>query len=206
MGEHKYFHRGDFWSFEKWYSPMVSVTTPNERIVSLVLAVRGCYNFWSLRTTNYGFVCTNLFSLFSSLFSHLGWHSTGEKVILVRTGDHRDDTEFEASSARFSHVCKILHNLEGFYLADSCFFPRSPSLWQLSHLTSLYLNNNNLMRIPPDISRLENLSFLDLSYNKLRSLPAELGDLANLRELFLSHNYLRVLPYELGKLFQLQVS
>jgi len=80
----------------------------------------------------------------------------------------------------------------------------SPSLWQLSHLTSLYLNNNNLMRIPPDISRLENLSFLDLSYNKLRSLPAELGDLANLRELFLSHNYLRVLPYELGKLFQLQ--
>ena len=81
----------------------------------------------------------------------------------------------------------------------------SPSLWQLSHLTSLYLNNNNLMRIPPDISRLENLTFLDLSYNKLRSLPAELGDLANLRELLLSHNYLRVLPYELGKLFQLQV-
>jgi len=80
----------------------------------------------------------------------------------------------------------------------------SPSLWQLSHLTSLYLNNNNLMRIPPDISRLEHLTFLDLSYNKLRSLPAELGDLANLRELLLSHNYLRVLPYELGKLFQLQ--
>ena len=102
---------------------MVSATTLIERIVSLVLAVWGCYYFWSLRTTNYGFVCTNLFSsLFSSLFSHLGWHSTGEKVILVRTGDHRDDTEFEASSARFSHVCKILHNLEGFYLADSCFF------------------------------------------------------------------------------------
>lgn len=80
----------------------------------------------------------------------------------------------------------------------------SPQLWRLSHLTSLYLNDNNLTRIPADISRLTSLLLLDLSANKLRSLPSELGDLVMLRELLLNNNYLRVLPFELGKLFQLQ--
>lgn len=79
----------------------------------------------------------------------------------------------------------------------------SPAIWKLSHLTSLFLNDNQLQRIPPDISRLRNLFLLDLSSNKLRSLPAELGDLYNLRELLLNNNCLRSLPYELGKLFQL---
>uniref|UniRef100_UPI00358E9A2B CCR4-NOT transcription complex subunit 6-like-B isoform X2 n=1 Tax=Myxine glutinosa TaxID=7769 RepID=UPI00358E9A2B len=79
----------------------------------------------------------------------------------------------------------------------------SMSLWSLTHLTTLHLNDNNLSRIPPDISRLQNLSFLDLSSNKLRSLPAEIGTIVTLRELLLNHNLLRVLPFELGKLFQL---
>jgi CCR4-NOT transcription complex subunit 6 len=57
----------------------------------------------------------------------------------------------------------------------------SPNLWHLTHLTSLYLNDNCLSRIPPDISRLVNLRTLDLSSNKLRSLPAELGELIYLR-------------------------
>ncbi|PSN30698.1 CCR4-NOT transcription complex subunit 6 [Blattella germanica] len=81
----------------------------------------------------------------------------------------------------------------------------SPNMWQLTHLTSLYLNDNCLSRIPPDISRLVNLRTLDLSSNKLRSLPAELGELIYLRELHLNNNHLRVLPYELGKLFQLHI-
>ncbi|RWS24178.1 CCR4-NOT transcription complex subunit 6-like protein [Leptotrombidium deliense] len=80
----------------------------------------------------------------------------------------------------------------------------SPALWQMCHLTSLYLNDNNLSRIPPDIAKLTSLTHLDLSSNKLRSLPAELGDLVMLRELLLNNNYLRVLPYELGKLFRIQ--
>ena len=81
----------------------------------------------------------------------------------------------------------------------------SSKLWQLSHLTALYLSKNNLTRVPPDIAKLKNLIHLDLSYNKLRSLPTELGDMIQLRELLLNHNHLRVLPYELGRLFQLQV-
>ncbi|CAH2040731.1 unnamed protein product, partial [Iphiclides podalirius] len=81
----------------------------------------------------------------------------------------------------------------------------APQLFQLAHLTELYLNDNSLQRIPPDISQLSNLHTLDVSNNKLRSLPAELGDLIQLRELHLNNNYLRVLPYELGKLFHLQL-
>ncbi|XP_057688577.1 CCR4-NOT transcription complex subunit 6-like isoform X1 [Corythoichthys intestinalis] len=80
----------------------------------------------------------------------------------------------------------------------------SSSLWTLTHLTALHINDNNLTRIPPDIAKLPRLVYLNLSSNKLRSLPAELGNMVSLRELLLNNNLLRVLPYELGKLFQLQ--
>ncbi|KAA0717286.1 CCR4-NOT transcription complex subunit 6-like [Triplophysa tibetana] len=80
----------------------------------------------------------------------------------------------------------------------------SSSLWTLTHLTALHINNNNLSRIPPEIAKLPHLVFLNLSSNKLRSLPAELGNMVTLRELLLNNNCLRVLPYELGRLFQLQ--
>lgn len=80
----------------------------------------------------------------------------------------------------------------------------SPMLWRMKHLTSLYLNDNQLSRLPSDINKLESLVHLDLSSNKLRSVPPELGDLIMLRELLLNNNYLRMLPYELGKLFKLQ--
>lgn len=81
----------------------------------------------------------------------------------------------------------------------------SPSLWKMTHLTCLYLNDNNLSKLPADINRLSCLKHLDVSSNKLRSLPSEIGDLILLRELLLNNNLLRVLPYEVGKLFKLQV-
>ncbi|KAG8515190.1 unnamed protein product, partial [Gulo gulo] len=56
----------------------------------------------------------------------------------------------------------------------------STSLWSLTHLTALHLNDNYLSRIPPDIAKLHNLVYLDLSSNKLRSLPAELGNMVSL--------------------------
>ncbi|KAG5884477.1 hypothetical protein JTB14_001272 [Gonioctena quinquepunctata] len=81
----------------------------------------------------------------------------------------------------------------------------SPNLFQLTHLTALYIKNNQLSRLPVDICNLVNLRHLDLSNNKLRSLPAELGELIHLRELNLANNCLRILPYELGKLFNLMI-
>ncbi|CAD6197925.1 unnamed protein product [Caenorhabditis auriculariae] len=80
----------------------------------------------------------------------------------------------------------------------------APALWQVTHLSALFLNGNQLTRVPPEISQLSNLTMLDLSHNKLRSLPAELGDMISLCHLYLNHNLLRVLPYELGKLFRIQ--
>ncbi|XP_068909692.1 CCR4-NOT transcription complex subunit 6-like isoform X5 [Tenebrio molitor] len=56
----------------------------------------------------------------------------------------------------------------------------SSNLFQMTHLTALYLKNNSLQRLPPDICQLVNLRNLDLSSNKLRSLPAELGELIQL--------------------------
>lgn len=57
----------------------------------------------------------------------------------------------------------------------------APALWDMTHLTALYLNDNSLQRLPPDISRLTSLRILDVSTNKLRSLPSEIGDLVQLR-------------------------
>ncbi|XP_067124854.1 CCR4-NOT transcription complex subunit 6-like-B isoform X1 [Centruroides vittatus] len=79
----------------------------------------------------------------------------------------------------------------------------SPALWKMNHLTSLYLNDNNLSHIPPEIARLSCLTHLDVSSNKLRHLPPELGDIVSLRELLLNNNFLRNLPFELGRLFRL---
>ncbi|KAG7252965.1 hypothetical protein CRUP_001563 [Coryphaenoides rupestris] len=49
------------------------------------------------------------------------------------------------------------------------------SLWRLSHLTGLYINNNLLTALPPDIGRLQRLEYLNLSRNQLRTLPSEIG-------------------------------
>lgn len=80
----------------------------------------------------------------------------------------------------------------------------SPSLWEMTHLTCLYLNDNCLSRLPPDIGKLAQLRHLDLSSNKLRAVPRELGELILLEELKLNDNQLRSLPLEMGKLFHLR--
>ena len=44
----------------------------------------------------------------------------------------------------------------------------SPSVWKMTHLTALYLNDNCLKSLPPAISLLIHLRRLDLANNKLR--------------------------------------
>ncbi|GFY72006.1 CCR4-NOT transcription complex subunit 6-like [Trichonephila inaurata madagascariensis] len=79
----------------------------------------------------------------------------------------------------------------------------SSSLWQMTSLTSLYLNNNALTSIPSEISLLVNLAHLNLSFNQLRNIPPEMGDMTSLRELLLNNNNISTLPTQLGKLFKL---
>ena len=57
----------------------------------------------------------------------------------------------------------------------------SRSLWRLSHLTALYINNNHLTALPPDIARLHRLEYLNLSCNQLCTLPSEIGTIVSLR-------------------------
>ncbi|KAA0190861.1 hypothetical protein HAZT_HAZT012076 [Hyalella azteca] len=50
----------------------------------------------------------------------------------------------------------------------------------MTFLTALLINENQLMRLPPAIGNLVNLKQLDASHNCLVVLPPQIGDLTNL--------------------------
>ena len=56
----------------------------------------------------------------------------------------------------------------------------SSAIFEMRHLTALFLGNNQLQLIPSGISQLCNLTLLDLSHNKLRNLPKEIGDMVRI--------------------------
>ncbi|KAF8332849.1 Endonuclease/exonuclease/phosphatase [Cantharellus anzutake] len=66
----------------------------------------------------------------------------------------------------------------------------APTLFHFLHLTTLYLNHNQLTHIPSAISHLRNLALLDLSANQLEALPQNLAC---------------TLPPEIGSLHQLRM-
>ena len=74
---------------------------------------------------------------------------------------------------------------------------------QLTQLTSLDLNSNNLESLPTGFGKLTQLTWLDLSSNNLESLPTGFGKLSQLTSLGLNSNTLESLPTEFGKLTQL---
>ena len=78
-----------------------------------------------------------------------------------------------------------------------------PELGQLSNLTALWLNGNELEgAIPPELGQLSSLTELWLNGNQLTgTIPAELGQLTNLTHLSLDRNRLTgELPRELQEL------
>lgn len=81
----------------------------------------------------------------------------------------------------------------------------APSLFKYNHLTTLYLNHNQLTHIPPAIASLNHLTVLDLSSNLLDTLSPEIGMCTSLEHLWLFDNNLETLPYELGHLHQLKL-
>ena len=80
----------------------------------------------------------------------------------------------------------------------------STALFSFSHITSLYINHNNISSLPPAISNLRQLTLLDATANELTSIPPEVGILCKLRDLLLFDNHLTTLPPELGTLYQLE--
>jgi Leucine-rich repeat (LRR) protein len=98
-----------------------------------------------------------------------------------------------------THVVKIVleeNNLSG---------EVSPSIENLTHLTALYLNSNNLTGLPPEIGNLSNLNEISLCNNGLTSIPSEIGNLSNLWLLALSGNDLTNLPVKIADLASLSL-
>ncbi|KRZ14101.1 CCR4-NOT transcription complex subunit 6 [Trichinella zimbabwensis] len=81
----------------------------------------------------------------------------------------------------------------------------SQPVFEMDHLTALFINDNELERLPPEISKLSKLKVLDASNNRIRSLPSELGDILTLEQLHLNNNLIRTLPFEIGKLYNLKI-
>jgi CCR4-NOT transcription complex subunit 6 len=81
----------------------------------------------------------------------------------------------------------------------------SPAMFTFSHITSLYINHNQLQTLPAAISNLRQLTVLDATANELTSVPPELGLLSKLKDLFLFDNRLSTLPPELGTLYKLEM-
>jgi Leucine-rich repeat (LRR) protein len=77
------------------------------------------------------------------------------------------------------------------------------SIGQLTNLTSLNLNSNELTTLPESIGQLAKLKSLDLWNNPLTTLPESIGKLTNFKSLNLSHNQLTMLPKWIGQLTNL---
>lgn len=98
-------------------------------------------------------------------------------------------------------------SLNNYDHADSSLLPES--LFQLSQLEELYLDNNALTKIPDKIAQLKKLKILSLYSNHLDSLPLSATSLPVLETLNLSKNKLREIPEDvthLPKLISLYLS
>lgn len=74
------------------------------------------------------------------------------------------------------------------------------TVYQLSALNLLDINDTPLRDISPKIANLEHLQSLILFRNQIASVPVEIGRLAALKVLDLSGNQIETLPIELGQL------
>jgi leucine-rich repeat protein SHOC2 len=77
------------------------------------------------------------------------------------------------------------------------------SIGNLTNLTELKLNGNQLTSLPDSIGNLTNLTELNLDGNQLASLPDSIGNLTNLTRLCLGINQLTSLPDSIGNLTNL---
>lgn len=78
-----------------------------------------------------------------------------------------------------------------------------PSIANLTQLSDLWLDNNELTSIPASIGNLNNLTYLSLNNNLLTSMPDEVGNLTNLETLGVQSNRLASIPSSLGDLTSL---
>lgn len=80
-------------------------------------------------------------------------------------------------------------------------FPRNYD--ELTKLTTLKIEKEDLNSVPHEIGCLQNLVNLTIRSDRLKTVPSSIGSLRELNELRISGNNLRMLPSEIGKLEKL---
>jgi len=98
-----------------------------------------------------------------------------------------------------------LTNLTQIHLNGNQLTTLPPEIGQLKKLTQIHLHDNQLTTLPPEISQLKKLAFVHLDNNHLASLPPEIGQLTKLTALYLDKNQLTTLPPEIGQLTRLTI-
>jgi len=73
----------------------------------------------------------------------------------------------------------------------------------LTRLTSLNIKNNQLTELPKEIGNLTSLIWFGIENNQLTELPKEIGNLTSLTSLNIKNNQLTELPKEIGNLTSL---
>ncbi len=76
---------------------------------------------------------------------------------------------------------------------------------KMDHITSIWLDNNQLEEFPDNIDNLSNLSRLILSNNNLIALPESLGNLSLLEELMIRNNKIKRLPDKISNCTNLKI-
>uniref|UniRef100_A0A1Q3F5K0 Putative leucine-rich repeat-containing protein 47 n=1 Tax=Culex tarsalis TaxID=7177 RepID=A0A1Q3F5K0_CULTA len=98
---------------------------------------------------------------------------------------------FEENSGSLDETIFQLSALNLLDINDSPLDVISPKIANLKHLQSLLLFRNRIVEIPGEIGQLSALKVLDLSGNKIERAPAEIGQLKTLTTINLSGNLLK---------------
>jgi len=97
-----------------------------------------------------------------------------------------------------------LQHLTCLYLSYNRLNSISENILQLENLEKLYLGNNQIETIPENIGKLKSLIDLDLSYNNIMTIPITINNLKMLKNLNFENNKIQEIPDEIVELQYLE--
>jgi hypothetical protein len=101
-----------------------------------------------------------------------------------------------STSVLASHLVKL-------QLVNHRFSFLPPEVFQLTHLTQIYILACDLKRIPDEITQLTNLNFVEFPNNLIDRISPQIGALTNIQKLNISSNNLNTIPQEIFNLTNL---
>ena len=190
---------------ELWVNDVSTVITYESELYSL---------FWNIISdddSSYTIIKSEPYSLFWDVTSY----NDGTYTIIVRSYDTSANiTDSEPITLTLIKTVELwgdsysIENTTTLSLQDNQLTGEiPPEIGNLTHLTDLYLQGNQLTGLSPEIGNLTNLSKLYLYNNQLTGeIPPEIGNLTNLTGLLLYDNQLTgTIPTEIGNLTNLEV-